>query len=97
VGLPGPERQHDAGALVLPSAAYVEREGTFTNFQGACSASARVPPRQARPDWDIAAGSRRALGAAPVARRAAEQVFARSAAPSPPSRLTYRAGDAALR
>ena len=43
-----------AGAhLVLPSAAYVERDGTFTNFEGRVQRfrPAMAPLGEARPDW----------------------------------------------
>jgi NADH-quinone oxidoreductase subunit G len=44
------ERAH----LVLPSAAWVEREGTFTNFEGRVQRfrAAMEPAGTARPDWD---------------------------------------------
>src|SRR5262249_20088888 len=40
--------------LVLPSAAYAEREGTFTNFQGHVQRfrAAFAPLGEARADWD---------------------------------------------
>jgi NADH-quinone oxidoreductase subunit G len=40
-------------ALVLPSAAYAERDGTFTNFQGRVQRfrTAIVPLGEAEPDW----------------------------------------------
>ena len=56
-----------AGAhLVLPSAAYVEREGTFTNFQGRVQRFRTVvePLGEAVADWDILGRLGRALGAA---------------------------------
>jgi NADH-quinone oxidoreductase subunit G len=50
--------------VVLPSAAYVEREGTWTNVAGRVQRFWRaVPPRgEARPDWEILAAVARALG-----------------------------------
>jgi NADH-quinone oxidoreductase subunit G len=53
------ERAH----LVLPSAAYVERDGTFTNFEGRVQRfwPAVPPPGEARADWDILAEVARAL------------------------------------
>jgi NADH-quinone oxidoreductase subunit G len=40
---------------VLPSAAWVERDGTFTNFQGRVQRfrAALEPIGEARPDWDV--------------------------------------------
>jgi NADH-quinone oxidoreductase subunit G len=62
--------------LVLPSAAWVEREGTFTNVAGRVQRFWRaVPPRgEARADWEILAGVARALGHAWPGTRA-EAVF----------------------
>jgi NADH-quinone oxidoreductase subunit G len=56
--------------LVLPSAAWVEREGTFTNFQGRVQRfRAALPPLgQARADWDIVGAVLAALGTAGAAR-----------------------------
>jgi NADH-quinone oxidoreductase subunit G len=70
--------------LVLPSAAYVEREGTFTNVDGRVQRFWRaVPPRgEARADWEILAGVARALGHAWPAVRA-EAVFRELAAAVP--------------
>jgi NADH-quinone oxidoreductase subunit G len=70
-----------AGAhLLLPSAAYVEREGTFTNFQGRVQRfrTAVEPLGEAMADWQILGRLGRALGAAEPAFAAtrAEQVFA---------------------
>jgi len=92
-----------AGAhLVLPSAAYVEREGTFTNFQGRVQRFRTVvePLGEAVADWDILGRLGRALGGAdPVlAATRAEQVFTGLAGHVPAfSGMTYRAlGDAGL-
>jgi NADH-quinone oxidoreductase subunit G len=54
------ERAH----LVLPSAAYVEREGTFTNEDGRVQRfwKAVDPLGEARPDWEVLAEVGRALG-----------------------------------
>jgi predicted molibdopterin-dependent oxidoreductase YjgC len=43
--------------LVLPSAAYAERDGTFTNFQGRVQRfrTATAPLGEAIPDWQILA------------------------------------------
>jgi NADH-quinone oxidoreductase subunit G len=50
--------------LLLPSAAYTEREGTFTNFQGRVQRfwPALEPLGEARADWEILAEVARALG-----------------------------------
>jgi NADH-quinone oxidoreductase subunit G len=50
--------------VVLPGAAYVEREGTWTNVAGRVQRFWRaVPPRgEARPAWEILAAVGRALG-----------------------------------
>jgi NADH-quinone oxidoreductase subunit G len=50
--------------LVLPSAVYVEREGTWTNVTGRVQRFWRaLPPRgEARADWEILAAVARALG-----------------------------------
>jgi predicted molibdopterin-dependent oxidoreductase YjgC len=73
--------------LVLPSAAYAEREGTFTNFQGRVQRfRAALPPLgQALPDWDILARVGRALGLADPVFQAtrAERVFRDLAAAVP--------------
>jgi NADH-quinone oxidoreductase subunit G len=69
--------------VVLPSAAWVEREGSWTNVAGRVQRFWRaVPPRgEARPDWDILAAVARALGhewrytrAEPLFRELAAQV-----------------------
>jgi NADH-quinone oxidoreductase subunit G len=90
------ERAH----LVLPSAAYVEREGTFTAFDGRVQRfrTALEPLGEARPDWRIFADlGRRVDGQEPLfhAERA-EQVFAALAAAEPAfAGLSYRRlGDA---
>jgi NADH-quinone oxidoreductase subunit G len=50
--------------LLLPSAAYTEREGTFTNFEGRVQRCwpALEPVGEARADWEILADVARALG-----------------------------------
>jgi len=92
-----------AGAhLVLPSAAYVEREGTFTNFQGRVQRFRTVvePLGDAVADWDILGRLGRALGAGDPALAAtrAEQVFTALAGHVPAfAGMTYRAiGDGGL-
>ena len=87
---------------MLPSAAYVEREGTFTNFQGRVQRFRTVvePLGDAAADWDILGRLGRALGAADPALAAtrAEQVFTALAGQVPAfAGMTYRAlGDAGL-
>jgi NADH-quinone oxidoreductase subunit G len=58
--------------LVLPAAVWVEREGTFTNFEGRVQRfRTAVPPLgEALADWDIIGRVLAALGTAPAASRA---------------------------
>ncbi len=82
--------------LVLPSAAYAERDGTFTNFEGHVQRfrTAMAPIGVALPDWDILARTGRALASAdPVyAAERAEPVFAAlAAAVAPFAGMSYRA------
>jgi len=79
--------------VVLPSAAYVEREGTWTNMAGRVQRFWRaVPPRgEARPDWETLAAVARALGQDWRPGRA-EHLFRELAAATPAfAGLTYRA------
>jgi len=94
---------NDASArahLVLPSAAYVEREGTFTNFQGRVQRfrTAVEPLGAAWPDWMILSFVGKALGFQdPVfAAERSEQVFNALASTVPAfAGMTYRGiGDA---
>jgi predicted molibdopterin-dependent oxidoreductase YjgC len=86
--------------LVLPSAAYVEREGTFTNFEGRVQRfrTALAPPGEAWPDWMILSFVGKALGFKdPVfAAERSEQVFIALASTIPAfAGMTYRGiGDA---
>jgi NADH-quinone oxidoreductase subunit G len=86
--------------LVLPSAAYAEREGTFTNFEGRVQRfrAALEPLGEARPDWRILAQLGQSLGATHPAFAAerSEQIFAALAAAVPAfAGMSYRAlGDA---
>jgi formate dehydrogenase major subunit len=90
---------NDASArahLVLPSASYVEREGTFTNFQGRVQRfRTAVPPLGAAwPDWMILSFVGKALGFQDPVFTAgrAEQVFNSLAATAPAfAGMTYRA------
>src|SRR5205809_6880760 len=81
------ERAH----WVLPAAAWVEREGTYTNFEGRVQRfrQAVEPPGQALPEWAFLGRVLR-----PLAREAggprAERWFRGPPAPAPPSAgLTY--------
>jgi NADH-quinone oxidoreductase subunit G len=58
--------------LVLPAAAWVEREGTFTNFEGRVQRfrAAVAPLGEALPEWDLLARILLALGTDPGATRA---------------------------
>ena len=58
--------------LVLPAAAWVEREGTFTNFEGRVQRfrAAVDPLGDARPEWQILGELLAALGEEPGAARA---------------------------
>jgi NADH-quinone oxidoreductase subunit G len=82
---------------VLPSAAWVEREGTFTNFEGRVQRfrQALDPLAEARPEWDILGQVLNALGA-PVTATRAEHWFRDLAASVPAfSGMSYRSlGDA---
>src|ERR1051325_11574304 len=53
-----------AADIVLPGAAFVEKDALFTNDQGRVQAASRViaPPGEAREDWQILANVGRALG-----------------------------------
>jgi NADH-quinone oxidoreductase subunit G len=88
--------------LLLPSAAYVEREGTFTNFQGRVQRFRTVaePLGEALADWSILGRLGRTLGGAdPIfAAGRAEQVFAGLAGQVAAfSGMSYRGlGDAGL-
>jgi predicted molibdopterin-dependent oxidoreductase YjgC len=78
--------------LLVPSAAYVEREGTFTSGAGRVQRFWRaVPPlAEARADWEILAEAARALGQDWRPARA-EHVFRELAAAVPAfGGLTYR-------
>ena len=50
--------------VLLPGAAFAEKEGTFTNVQGRVQRLRRVfpPPGEARPDWEIFRDAAEALG-----------------------------------
>jgi NADH-quinone oxidoreductase subunit G len=77
--------------LVLPAAAWVEREGTFTNFQGRVQRfrAALEPLGEARPEWQIAGDVLTALGEEPGATRAAHWFRQLAAAVAPFRALRY--------
>ena len=62
----------ETAGWVLPAAAWVERDGTFTNFEGRVQRfrPAVAPVGQALPDWDVVGRVLAALGADPGATRA---------------------------
>jgi NADH-quinone oxidoreductase subunit G len=88
--------------VVLPSAAYAERDGTFTNFQGRVQRFRPALTRmgEALPDWAVLATLGRALGSGDRAFTAErpEHVFAALAASVPAfSGMSYRGlGDTGL-
>jgi NADH-quinone oxidoreductase subunit G len=53
-----------AADIVLPGAAFVEKDGIYTNADGLVQASSRAfgPPGEAREDWHVLVGVARALG-----------------------------------
>jgi NADH-quinone oxidoreductase subunit G len=55
-----------AADIVLPGAAWVEKDAIYTNDQGRVQAASQAiaPPGEAREDWQILAGLARALGLA---------------------------------
>jgi NADH-quinone oxidoreductase subunit G len=83
--------------VVLPSAVWVERDGTFTNFEGRVQRfrPAMEPLGEASADWDVIGRVLRALGTEATASRS-EQWFRDLAARMPAfSTMTYRTiGDA---
>jgi NADH-quinone oxidoreductase subunit G len=78
--------------LVLPTAAWVERDGTFTNFEGRVQRfrPAVDPPGDALPAWDVVGRVIRALGGEAKPTRA-EHWFGELAAAVPAfAAMTYR-------
>ncbi len=61
---PNANRTSERADVLVPSAAYVEREGTFTNFEGRVQRFWKCvePLGEARADWEILADLARALG-----------------------------------
>jgi NADH-quinone oxidoreductase subunit G len=79
--------------LVLPSAAWVERDGTFTNFEGRVQRfrTAVAPLGAARPDWAVLADLLGVLGRGEAGATRAEQWFRRLAEAVPAfAGLSYR-------
>jgi NADH-quinone oxidoreductase subunit G len=64
----------DAADFVLPGAAYVEKDGIYTNDQGRVQAAslAIAPPGEAREDWQILAALAASLGLAVTYQSSAE-------------------------
>jgi NADH-quinone oxidoreductase subunit G len=77
--------------LVLPAAAWVERDGTFTNFEGRVQRfwTAVDPLGEARPEWQIAGELLAALGEATGATRARDWFGQLAAAVAPFRALSY--------
>jgi predicted molibdopterin-dependent oxidoreductase YjgC len=52
-------------SVVLPAAAWMEKEGSFTNFEGRCQKLGKVlePPGESRADWEIILHLSRTMGA----------------------------------
>jgi NADH-quinone oxidoreductase subunit G len=86
----------DRAHWVLPSAAWVERDGTFTNFEGRVQRyrTAVEPLGAALPEWDTLGRVLAALGEAPAASRAEHWFRALVAAVPAFAGLSYqRIGD----
>ncbi len=77
---------------ILPAAAWVEREGTFTNFQGRVQRfrQALEPLGEARPEWEILGLVLGALGAPVTASRAEHWFRALATAVPAFAGLTYQ-------
>jgi NADH-quinone oxidoreductase subunit G len=87
-----PNRTSEQAHLVLPSAAWVEREGTYTNVDGRVQRfwKACEPLGEARADWEILAEVARELGQ-PWRPTRAEHLFRELAAAVPAfAGLTYK-------
>jgi NADH-quinone oxidoreductase subunit G len=78
--------------LTLPAAAYAEREGTWTNFEGRVQRfrMAFAPLGRALPDWEILARITQAVRGEPRPSRAEECFRALAAAVAPFAAMTYR-------
>jgi NADH-quinone oxidoreductase subunit G len=82
----------DLAHWVLPAAAWVERDGTFTNFEGRVQRfrTAVEPLGAALPEWDVLGRVLAALGEAPAASRAEHWFRALAAAVPAFAALTYQ-------
>jgi NADH-quinone oxidoreductase subunit G len=82
----------DRAHWVLPAAAWVEREGTFTNFEGRVQRfrTALEPLGAALPEWDLLGRVLGALGEAPGASRAEHWFRALAGAVPAFAGLTYQ-------
>jgi NADH-quinone oxidoreductase subunit G len=83
----------DRAHWVLPAAAWVEREGTFTNFEGRVQRfrTAVEPPGTALPEWEILGRVLGALGAPPPGTRAEHWFRELAGAVGAFAGLTYQA------
>ncbi|HYE92781.1 MAG TPA: 2Fe-2S iron-sulfur cluster-binding protein [Terriglobales bacterium] len=90
---PNGHRTSERAHLVLPAAAWVERDGTFTNFQGRVQRfrPALAPLAEALPTWDIVGRVLGATGAPATATRAEHWFRALAAAVPAFGALTYQA------
>ena len=87
----------DRAHWVLPAAAWVEREGTFTNFEGRVQRfrTAVEPPGAALPEWEILGRILGALGAPPPGTRAEHWFRELAGTVAAYAGMTYRSiGDA---
>ena len=87
----------DRAHWVLPAAAWVEREGTFTNFEGRVQRfrTAVEPPGAALPEWEILGRVLGALGAPPPGTRAEHWFRELAGTVAAYAGMTYRSiGDA---
>jgi predicted molibdopterin-dependent oxidoreductase YjgC len=88
---PGANATSARAHLVLPAAAWVERDGTFTNFEGRVQRfwTAVDPLGEARPEWQIAGELLAALGEEAGAARARDWFGQLAAAVTPFRALSY--------
>jgi len=82
----------DRAHWVLPAAAWVEREGTFTNFEGRVQRfrTAVEPPGAALPEWEMLGRILGALGAPPPGTRAEHWFRELAGAVGAYAGMTYR-------
>jgi NADH-quinone oxidoreductase subunit G len=81
-----------AADIVLPGAAWVEKDAIYTNDQGRVQAASRAiaPPGEAREDWQILVGLAQSLGL-PLSYRSSDEVRKALSAAMPDSK--YAAAD----